>query len=147
MADPVSSIRDRLLGTWTLVEWSEQRSDGTKAFPLGEDAIGQIAYTADGHVAAQLARRSRAAFHSDDWRAASPDEAARGFKDYFGYFGTFSIDAERNVVIHQVEGSWFPNLDGSDQQRHFRFDRDRLVLDADTDWGRVLIVWRRAEPP
>ena len=41
-------LMDRLVGAWTLVEWSERRPDGGKAFPLGADAIGQIIYSADG---------------------------------------------------------------------------------------------------
>jgi hypothetical protein len=110
-----SKIEDRLLGAWTLVEWSEQRPSGSKAFPLGEDAIGQIVYTADGHVAAQLARRGRRSFPSADWRDAGEEDDARAFKEYFGYFGTSSINAEQHVVTHHIDGSWFPNLEGGDQ--------------------------------
>lgn len=140
-----SKVKERLLGAWTLVEWSEQRSGGSKAYPLGEDAIGQIVYTEDGHVAAQLARPARRSFPSADWREAEEEDAARAFKEYFGYFGTFTIDTESQVVTHHVEGSWFPNLAGSDQERHYRFENDLLVLDADTDWGKVRIVWRKAQ--
>ena len=136
-------IEKRLVGAWTLVEWSEQPPDGPKRFPLGEDAVGQIVYSAEGHVAAQLVRKGRRNFPSGDWRQAGEEDAARAFKEYFGYFGTFSIDAERQVVTHHVEGSWFPNLEGSDQERHYRFEDDLLALDADTDWGKVRIVWRK----
>src|SRR3954468_14035145 len=103
-----SAIEELLVGAWTLVEWSEKKTDGSKSFPLGEHAIGQIIYTADGQVAAQLARRGRRLFPSEDWRKAGTEDAARAFKEYFGYFGTFSIDTRRKVVTHHVEGSWFP---------------------------------------
>lgn len=139
-----SGIEKRLVGAWTLVEWSEQQAGRPKAFPLGEHAIGQIIYTSDGHVAAQLARSDRRAFPSADWREARAEDAARAFKEYFGYFGTFSIDLESQVVTHHVEGAWFPNLADSDQERHYRLDGDLLVLDADTAWGKVRIVWRKA---
>ncbi|CDN57902.1 Hypothetical protein RG1141_PA10700 (plasmid) [Neorhizobium galegae bv. officinalis bv. officinalis str. HAMBI 1141] len=95
-------------------------------------------------MAAQLARHGRRTFPSGDWRAASTEDGARAFKEYFGYFGTFSIDTERRTVTHHIEGAWFPNLEGGDQKRHYRFESDLLVLDADTDWGRVRIVWRKA---
>lgn len=65
--------------------------------------------------------------------------------EYFGYFGTFSIDTERCAVIHHVRGSWFPNVEGRDQVRIFRFEDDRVVLDADIAWGKVRIVWARAK--
>ena len=87
--------------------------------------------------------RGRRKFPSGDWRQAGEKDGARAFKEYFGYFGTFSIDTERQVVTHHVEGSWFPNLEGSDQERHYRFENDLLVLDAHTDWGKVRIVWRK----
>ncbi|WP_292321921.1 lipocalin-like domain-containing protein [Mesorhizobium sp.] len=142
MSPTALDVGDRLLGAWTLIEWSELQPGKPKAFPLGEDAIGHI-YTADGHVAAQLARCERRAFPSEDWRDAGKDDAAHAFKDYFGYFGIFSIDTERQIVTHHVEGSWFPNLEGKDQERHYRFENGLLVLDADTDWGTVRIVWRK----
>jgi hypothetical protein len=134
----------RLVGAWELREWSEIRMDGSKSYPLGEDAIGQILYAPDGHMAAQLVRVNRRKFASDDWRRASPEEAAGAFMEYFGYFGVYEIDLRQQTVIHHVKGSWFPNVEGGDQFRHFRFQADRLVLDADTSWGKVRIVWAKS---
>ena len=134
-----------LIGAWRLVSWSEIKKDGTTEYPLGQDAIGQLIYSADGHVAAQLARNEVEPLREEDWRAASQAESAKAWKNYFGYFGTFSIDTERQAVVHHVEGSWFPNLVDTDQNRSFHFNGDdRLVLDADTAWGQVHIVWQRA---
>jgi hypothetical protein len=146
MAESVAELTQRLVGAWELSEWSEIQSDGKKSFPLGEDAVGQIVYSADGHVAAQLVRAVRQKFQSDDWRDASEKEGATAFKEYFGYFGTFSIDLAHQAVVHHVRGAWFPNIEGGDQRRSFQFDNARLVLDADTPWGKVRIIWRRPEP-
>ncbi|MGB7764292.1 MAG: lipocalin-like domain-containing protein, partial [Candidatus Acidiferrales bacterium] len=41
----------------------------------------------------------------DDSREATAEERARAWLDYFGYFGSYSIDAEKNAVTHHVEGS------------------------------------------
>jgi hypothetical protein len=134
-----------LIGAWRLVSWSETKKDGRIDYPLGEHAIGQLIYGADGHVAAQLQRKEAEPLRQPDWRAASQAESAKAWKSYFGYFGTFSIDTARQAVVHHVEGAWFPNLDDTDQVRMFRFEgSDRLVLDADTAWGKVRIVWERA---
>ncbi|MBP0596045.1 lipocalin-like domain-containing protein [Paraburkholderia sp. LEh10] len=57
-------IRDRIKGAWKLAEWYELRTDGSKVYPLGDDATGQILYTPDGHVAAQVSRRARQRFAS-----------------------------------------------------------------------------------
>lgn len=145
MTIDAKAIAEKLVGAWDLIEWSEIRRDGSKAFPLGEHAIGQLVYTADGRVAAQLVADNRVPFQSDDWRQASDEEAARAFREYFGYFGTFTVDTERGAVIHHVSGGWFPNVEGRDQVRVFRFEDNRVVLDADTAWGKVRIVWARVK--
>lgn len=64
-----------------------------------------------------------------------------------GYFGAYTIDEDARAVTHHVIGSWFPNLVGSNEIRYFRLERDRLVLDADTAWGRVNIVWEKITEP
>jgi hypothetical protein len=143
---PSDEARSRLIGAWQLVSWFEQAPSGERVHPLGENAVGQIVYTADGHVSAQLVREEVPLFLHDDWRKATADESARAWMGYFGYFGTFSIDEEKQAVIHHVEGSWFPNLRNTDQVRFFRFEEGRLVLDADTQWGKVRIIWEKVKP-
>jgi hypothetical protein len=103
-------------------------------------------YTADGHVSAQLVRADQQVFGSDDWREATPAEMTAAWPNYFGYFGTYTIDADNAAITHHIESGWFPNLVGTKQLRYFRFDAQRLVLDADTSWDRVRIVWERARP-
>ena len=142
-AERKQEVVNRLIGAWTLVAWFETKPNGERVYPLGEDAIGQIMYSVDGHVAAQLACRQPERLGSDDWRQASETESARAWKQYFGYFGRFSVDLEANAVIHHVKGSWFPNLINTKQTRHFRFEGSRLILNADTEWGQVQIVWER----
>jgi hypothetical protein len=147
MANSGGMTPDALIGAWTLVAWYETRPDGRIDYPLGEDALGMIIYSADGHVSAQLVRRDMGRFRSEDWRQAAADESCAAWKAYFGYFGRYTLDTERATVTHHIEGTWFPNLFGTDQVRHYRFDGTRLTLDADTAWGRVCIIWKRAVRP
>lgn len=71
MTNDAKAIAEKLVGAWDLIEWSEIGRDGSKVFPLGEHAMGQLVYTADGRVAAQLVADNRVPFQSDDWREAS----------------------------------------------------------------------------
>jgi hypothetical protein len=141
--DDAATIKRKLVGSWQLISWEENES-GTVNYPLGPDAVGQIIYTEDGRMSAQLMRRGVQRFASEDWRKASTEEKSRGWSGYFGYFGTYSIDLQRRAVVHHIEGSWFPNLLGTDQVRQFRFEGERLILDADTQWGQVHIVWAKS---
>ena len=138
-----NEVRDRLLGAWRLVAWQEIGADGTVTYPMGSNVTGQLMYDRSGRVAAQLAATGQPRFASEDWRAATPEEMARAWPAYFGYFGTFTVDTAAGTVTHHVESGWFPNLAGTAQVRHYRFADGRLVLDADTAWGRVRIVWER----
>jgi hypothetical protein len=138
--DP-SQIRARLLGAWRLVTWQSIAEDGTISYPLGEDAVGQLMYDASDRVSAQLVRTNQPHFASDDWRQARADEMCEAWPNYFGYFGTFTVNM--TAVTHHIDAGWFPNLVGTDQTRHYRFEDDQLVLDADTAWGKVRIVWEK----
>lgn len=141
-----NELMDKLVGAWRLITWQEILPDGRIQYPLGEAARGQLLYSADRHVAAQLVSGQRDRFSNQDWRQASSDEAARAWKEYFGYFGTFSVDEARQAVTHHVEGAWFPNIEHTQQVRYFHLEGTRLVLDADTEWGKVRIVWEREVP-
>ena len=136
-------IRSELLGTWTLISWYQVHENGTIDYPLGADAVGQLMYDDSGRVSAQLAAVDQPRFASDDWQQASPEEMRSAWPRYFGYFGTFTVDADKGAVTHHIEGGWFPNLVGTRQVRHYRFDDDRLVLDASTPWGDVRIIWEK----
>jgi hypothetical protein len=94
-------------------------------------------------VSAQLVRINQPRFASDDWQQASTEEMCAAWPSYFGYFGTFTIDAEAAAVTHHIEAGWFPNLVGTEQVRSYRFEGGQLVLDADTTWGQVRIIWEK----
>jgi len=136
-----AEVREKLVGSWRFVSAVTEGDS-----PLGDDPVGQLTYDASGWIAAQLMRRNPAPFRSGDWRRATAEEKSAAWSGYFGYFGTYTIDANAGTVTHHVQGSAFPNLVGSDQVRHFSFDGDRLELYADTPWGRISIVWEKNRP-
>jgi Lipocalin-like domain len=108
--DEAVAIKQRLLGSWRLVTWEEHDSSGRVNHPLGRDAVGQITYTPDDRMSAQLMRQGPRRFASEDWRRATPDEKSWAWSDYFGYFGTYRIDLAQKAVIHHIEGAGFPTL-------------------------------------
>src|SRR5437762_3648728 len=139
-------ICQSLLGAWSLKECAEILPDGARRFPFGDDALGQVVYTADGRMSAQLLRAGRAAFPSDDYRGAHVEIAAEAFQQYFGYFGRYEVDASAGTVTHFIEGAWLPNLENTAQVRTFRFEEACLILEAPTAWGVIRNTWVRATP-
>lgn len=140
-----NQTRELLLGVWRLVSWEGREPSGRITYPLGEDALGQLSYDVSGRMSAQLMRQHQARFAQEDWLQASEQEKAAAWGSYFGYFGTYSIDESVGAVTHYIEGSWFPNLIGTQQIRYYHFEGDQLVLDADTPWGQVRIVWEKVK--
>jgi len=142
--DEARAVGQGLVGAWSLLECAEIMQDGSKRFPFGDRAMGQVVYTADGLMSAQLVRADRAAFASDDYRGAPVEALAEAFQQYFGYFGSYTVDASAGTVTHFIEGASFPNLENKAQVRTFRLEGDRLILEAATPWGFIRNTWIRA---
>ena len=106
--------------------------------------MGQVVYSADGHMSAQLVRAGRARFASDDYRSAPVEVAAEAFQQYFGYFGRYTVDVNAGTVTHFIEGAWLPNLESTTQARTFRLEGEYLILEAATPWGLIRNTWIRA---
>jgi len=118
---------ERFLGSWELVRWVSTNQRGQTTYPFGEDAQGQVTYTADGRMSAHLMR--------------PPADPADAPSQHLSYWGTFSVQAAEGTVTHHVIGADRANWIGSDQVRRFRFEGpDSLVLSL----GQQDLTWRRA---
>ena len=131
---------ERLVGDWRLISQIERNARGDEHFPRGEHPVGLLIYGADGRMAVQLMRRDPGG-DLNDFQTA--------LEQYLGYYGRYSVDAERQMVTHHLEACSYAPWIGTDQARRFAFsDEDRhLTLTAETLVGgetvtRVL-VWER----
>jgi hypothetical protein len=138
-----TELRERLLGSWLLVSCEARDAASEVTYPLGRDAIGQLTYDAQGRMSAQLMRNHQPLFADDDPRRATIREKEVAWDGYFGYFGTYDIDEEAGALTHQIVGSWFPNLVGTQQVRRFQLDGNRLTVSAETPWGNIVNVWEK----
>lgn len=139
------------MGVWRLRRYTTQYEGDEPFHPLGDDALGYIVYTADGHMSGTMQRARPQPFALADRLRATPAEKARAFDDYVTYCGRYRVDGDR--VLHRIEASLMPNWIGQEQERHMRWQGDdRVALEA--SWvvdgrRRVAVVeWERvrAEP-
>jgi hypothetical protein len=121
---------DQLVGTWKLVpsEFKYNYSDGQVVYPFGTDAIGLLMYTSNNYMSAQLMRPDRPSLASGNVNKGTPEEIKAAFQGYIAYFGTYEVNVEQGIVIHHVEGSYFPNWVGQDLTRLFHLAGNRLTL-------------------
>ena len=127
------------IGGWQLVSCINRHPDGSEDHPFGPNPLGQIMYSPDSHMTAHLIRTTASETKPLDL------PYAQVMPDYAGYFGAFSIDAAKGVVTHHVAGASTKGMIGTDQERRFRFDGDKLILGADAGADRMEIVWQKRD--
>ena len=132
------AVKKQLAGEWTLVKYEVFGENG-QARPGNYD-IGRINY-GEHEMSAHLMRSGRP-------KESATTEVARAaaFQGYLGYFGPYTIDAARKIVVHHVAGSSLPNWLGTDQVRHYAFSSDgsRLTLSLKSgDRISQTLTWER----
>lgn len=136
-ADDLDSITQRFVGDYELVSYF--------TFPAQGDAvdmnyIGRLSYDALGNMAGLGMPKNLPE------RAADSTERVMGG---FAYWGPFSVDVEKQIVLHHVKGSpMVPRWVDGDNVRYFEFEGDDILkLSLKDDSGRITatLTWRRLE--
>jgi Lipocalin-like domain len=138
-----------LVGTWRLVSF-EDVIDGQTTRPFGEKPLGLFVYTADGHVAIQIANPANPVCIAPSHKLGpgskndrvvppcSPEQMRALLDGYIAYWGSYTVDAAAGEVIHHVKSDIGNGYLGTDQHRPFRLEGDRLVIGDGKTWTRVL---------
>ena len=140
------SLKERLVGTWTLASWEQKKGDGTKVQRYGENPVGVAFFDAGGRYIITVMRSDRAKYASDAlWQGTSEENKATA-DGTITYFGTYSAsEADSSIAIH-IEGSSFPNWNGVDQKRIVAIAGDQLTLTVRPPTGEIVdVIWKRAK--
>lgn len=124
----MSTVHDRLLGSWNLLSFEFVREDGESSHPYGERPQGQLLYTPQGRMGVHIQRRGRLVAHDDDWTAATPAEIDTAFRGFVGYAGAFTVDEAAGCVYHDVELASWMNQEGTRQVRFYEFTPEGLLI-------------------
>jgi Lipocalin-like domain len=117
VAQPSKTLQEQLVGTWNFVIAEVTTADGKKTFPFGEKPKGMLIFMADGHFSQvhvsgdlpKIASNNRLAGTAEDNRAIVHGSLA--------LFGTYTVDESKKTLTFQIEGSTFPNQQGTAQTR------------------------------
>lgn len=140
------SFKEQLVGTWTLLSWEQKRPDGTKVERYGTNPTGIAFFDAGGRYIIAVMKSDRAKYLSNTLWQGTPQENKETADGTITYFGTYSTnEVDDSITIH-VEGSSFPNWNGSAQKRFVSIVGDRLTLTVRPPSGDVVdVIWRRAQ--
>jgi Lipocalin-like domain len=133
-----SDLRQALLGIWRLIG-IQYEVEGAVVKPLGENPQGYLVYTPDGYVFVQFATRAERRWPPRSDLLTLPVPQPMAEMGFWAYCGTFEI--REGQLVHNVEFSIYPTINGPIEPRLVLLDRDRLILGTPggghVEWQRV----------
>jgi len=142
------TLKEQLVGTWTLVSAETYAQDGTKSALFGADPKGILILDAGGRFAQIQVRSDRPRFKSSNRLEGTPEENKAALAGGVGQFGTWSVnEPDKTLNVHMDGVVHFPNEEGTDQQRSVSVTADELkVINFQSRaGGRAELVYKRAK--
>ena len=141
------SLKDQLVGTWTLVSWEQVNPDGSKLQRFGANPKGINVFDANGRLFAMYARPDLPKIASGNPSTPTPEEAKAIVGGAIGYFGTYSVNEADKSIVFRLEASSFPNPLLADQKRtvvSLTADELKYGNPVPITGGQINYVFRRA---
>jgi hypothetical protein len=120
------SLKEQLIGPWTLVSFDSFDSSGTKIPNMeGRDLKGLLVVTDNGRMSVQMIA-DFPKIASKDRLKTTPVEEKAVARGILSYFGTYTVSEADKTINYRIEHSSFPNqVTGADAKRVATFDRGR----------------------
>jgi hypothetical protein len=142
------SLKEQLVGTWTLVSTQTADPNGNKRFPYGTSPIGILILDANGRYAAVQGRPDRPRLKSALRLQVTKEELGAAALDFAANFGSWSVDEADKALLRRFEGALIPNFEGTESKASVSLAGDnlRLALEVSSVTGeRIDSVYRRAK--
>jgi hypothetical protein len=130
-----------LVGTWRLVEyWNRDSVDQSKQYPYGEQPLGFIVYDRAGNVLVELARNPQPhRLSKEELDRLTVEELHSMLREFVAYFGTYTVDTQKGLVIHHVTADLRREYTDTDQARPFQVVGDTLTIGDSRTWLRRFV--------
>jgi hypothetical protein len=142
------SLKEQLVGTWTLVSSDQVRSDGSKLKQFGTNPKGINVFGANGRFFLMVASADNSRIAARDPNETNQEDVGGLIAESIAYYGTYTVNEEVNVISLHLDASTFPNQIGTDQKRaitSLTADELKYSSPAATSGFQVHQVWKRAE--
>lgn len=133
-----------VVGTWKLVSFVNEFQDGSeRGAAYGKRPTGYIIFTPEGRMMSIVEAEGRKSPQTDEDRAAA-------FRTLISYTGAYRFEGDK--FITKVDVSWNPAWVGTEQERFFKLEGDRLEVIS--PWvmspnlgklTRATLTWERAK--
>jgi len=143
------SLKEQLVGTWTLVSSDQVLPDGSKLKQFGSNPKGINVFDVNGRFFLMVASADNSKIASKDPSSRTNSEEVGGLiVESIAYYGTYTVNEAERVAILHLEASTFPNQIGTDQKRTITtLTADDLKYSHPAAMSGVQVhqVWKRGE--
>jgi hypothetical protein len=136
-----------LHGTWTLVAADKILPGGALARDYGEQPKGRLIVDTQGRYSLQIFKSERLRFTTDSKANGSTDAFKSAVMGSSTHYGTVTIDQKAGQLVFSIEGSSFPNWEGTVQRRQYKLEGKQLSYQVPprADGSIPISVWRRLD--
>lgn len=113
-----------LVGTWSLVSSTSKDTDGNLRW--GPKPKGIVIFADNGRYASVTMRSERPKFAANNPMKGTPDEYKAAVQGSVASYGTYTVDQAKKTYTLKIEGSTYPNLEGTESARPFKLSGDEL---------------------
>ncbi len=146
LAQNQPSLKEQLIGKWTLVSFTNVGSDGTRRYLYGENPKGIFIIDADGSYAQVQVNPDRMKFKAKNRLQGTAEENKAALSGSYATFGTWSVDEKSRTFVRNIEASAsFPNEEGAQTRWSIVMTGDRMNIEvpAAAAGGRTELVLQR----
>ncbi|MGH7884182.1 MAG: lipocalin-like domain-containing protein [Thermodesulfobacteriota bacterium] len=141
-------MSSKLIGTWKLIDFIGKDQDSNTVLPFGKKPQGYITFTENKFMFTTITTSDRALFETKDRLNAAKDQKAEAFDSHISYCSKYEL-VENKILLNVLAAS-VPNWVGSFQERFFRFENEKLILETaprEVDGKKLTmkVSWERAE--
>lgn len=142
------SLKQQIVGTWTLVSWVQTHADGSKNYRFGSNPKGVNTFSPDGHFSLILLRPDLPKISSGNPMKPTPEEAVAIVQGSIAYYGKYAVDEASRTLSLQLDATTLVNQLGLEQKRtidsigpeEMRYSNQNVVGNL----GKIELAWKRA---
>jgi hypothetical protein len=137
-------LKQQVVGVWSLVSQAVEKPDGSRVERFGSNPKGIGVFDQNGRFSMILLRSDLPKVASNNAMTGTPEENKAIIHGSTAFFGSWSVDEANGTMINRIDGSTFPNWDGTELKRTLSISGDDMKICVPSQIGGTsCAVWRR----
>jgi hypothetical protein len=141
------SLKDQLVGTWTLLIDDSVQPDGRQTPLFGPNPNGVVTFEPSGQYKLEISPSNLPKLASSNPTSEAADEHKAALAGTIAQNGSYTVDEAAHALFFRADSSSAPNLEQAQQEWQFNIlSADDLKWEAPrATGGSELLYWRRAK--